>query len=230
MTTEKLFGGSEEENKPKKPSQDKMWDFLSLFYKSARIGDARMAVICAEIIRQTIGEMRVVLTLNQLVGEDLHPVYYHKMFPIVAGWTQVLTNKIQKGHNLWQSVYMLAKCPKWYMDNIVTDLKDESIWSGLELEDIRQEINCKLELHVPEKLAEYVENFKFPTWTYDRHTRKGQALKRQNKADLRLDGGWDNRYDVKRFWDQTCKNRKILTSSLLSYNETLKLYISKFYA
>lgn len=222
-----LFNTQPEEvsTKPRSTKYDSIsWDFLSLLYKSARIGDARTAVICAEVLRQISGEYRVILTLNQLVGEDLHPLYYQKIMPIVSAYTDVNGRKINKGHNLWQSVYLLAKSPKWYMDNITAGLSDADVWNGLELEDIRQEVNVTLELHKPENLDNFITSFKFPTFTYDQHTWKGKKLMKTGTADLRLDGGWENRYNVKRLWDNVVKENRDKT-----YAQLLEIYRHKLY-
>ena len=119
--------------------------WVSFFYKTCRIGDAKYAVLAGHIIQFLQGEYRTALILNQLVGEDLHPIYYEKMFPRIATYLDLVSKKVCKKHNLWQNCYLLAKSPKWYMDNALP-LDDSQVWNGKELEDIRQLINVKLGL------------------------------------------------------------------------------------
>lgn len=207
-----LFGKASEETPTSKPARapapapsaelvTKSWDFLSYMYKTCRIGDAKSAVVCAEMLRQIIGEYKVVNTLNQLVGEDIHPLYYAKLQPVIHAYTETLSAKILKGHNLWQSVYLIAKAPKWYMDNAVQKFNEKDFYDGKELEDIRQYINIELKLHEADKMEEFAMSARLPTFTFDQHTRKGITLIKQGKGNLILDGGWENRYNVKKRWD-----------------------------
>jgi len=191
-----------EEVPPYRLSNDKAQAFVSLLYKSARIGDAKTAMVMAGVIKACQGEMRLVGIMNQLVGEDLHPIYYQKLFPLMQSWDALVRNKVSKGHNTSQNVYLLAKAPKWYMENsYVAKLTDTDIWDGVELEAYRQHIAVELELKKPHRVKEFVDSFPVPHWVYDRHTSRGWEFIKQKKADLRLDGEWDNRYKVKAVWD-----------------------------
>jgi hypothetical protein len=204
--------------------QTKHWDFVSLLYKSARIGDAKTAVVCAEVIRQIIGEYRVILILNQIIGEDVSPLYYSKIYPVVGSYTATFQSKIQKNHNLWQTTYLIAKSPKWYMDNAIKKFNEVDFFNGEELENIRQylkriNIRSSKEKDNSENLIDFVANYNFPKWTYDSHTRKGIADKHNGTANLILDGGWDNRFRVKEKWDKVFNE-----NPNDSYNELLSKY------
>jgi hypothetical protein len=202
------------------------WDFVSLLYKSARIGDAFTAIVCAEVIRQIKGEYRVILILNQLIGEDVHPLYYSKIQPVINAYTQTYNAKIDKSHNLSQSTYLVAKSPKWYMDNIITKYDERDYFSGSELEEARQYISTDIKIKkTPEALMKFVKAFKFPTWTYDRHTRAGLKAISQGTADTRLDGGWDNRYNVKKHFDDVVKK----CDKDIPYSTLIRNYVNTFY-
>jgi len=201
-----LFGDELESEKGSpiiNAGKDDQQGWVSFFYKSCRIGDAKNAVLAGEMIKNLQGEYRVALILNQLVGEDLHPIYYAKVFPLVERYLTMMERKIYKKHNLWQNVYILAKSPKWYMDSALNNIRSEaSLWNGEELEKIRQYINVELELSEPLKVGAFNLMHVFPNWVYDRHTTRGYTLAKNGMQDLRLDGKWDNRFNIKKEFDK----------------------------
>lgn len=229
-----LFGENEEvikeEPKPRAtynadPALETVhWDFVSLLYKSIRIGDAQTACVCANVIKQIKGEYRVVLILNQIVGEDVHPLYYSELLPVVQSYTTLFHSKIEKWHNLSQITYLLAKAPKWYMDSMTKRFTHTDFYSGEELERIRQYVATEINIENKEGLKKFCSEYKFPTFVYDQHTRKGLAMKKLGTADLRLDGGWENRFNVKNRFDNVAK--KLPTSS---YDYILEEYRKELY-
>ena len=200
--------------------------WVSYLYKSCRIGDARNACIAAELVKHMAGEYYLSLVLNQLVGEDLHPVYHAKLLPNCQAYVDLLGRKINKYHNGVQLTYQIAKSPKWYMDNVMDGLKDSDVYNGMELEAIRQEINVQLEIYDKTKAAKYLLEHtpKLPDWVQDRHTQAGRKKHKTTGEVTPLDGHWDNRYRVKEHWDNVTADMEGF-----SYEQKLDKYISTFY-
>jgi len=191
----------EEEVKEEKEkiSQDEKYKLISFLYKSCRIGDYENAMKVAEILRKNGLEFYVAQTLVQLVGEDLAPSEWQRLYPTISEYYRNVREKRQKYHDLPQAVFAVARAKKWYQTE-----------DGEKLEVMRQ--ICK-----DDKI-----NIEFPNWVFDYHTREGRERIKNNTADLRLDGRWGNRFNIKRRWDEIRENSK-------DYDEAREKWIKSHY-
>ena len=171
-------------------------NLISYFYKSCRIGDAKTALIIAEKFKQSGMELYIARTLIQLIGEDCSPYEFQRLYPTITSYFTNVLRKSNRGHDMWHCVYAVAKARKWYQTE-----------DGIELEKIRHIIKEK---NLPK--------LDLPTWVYDFHTHEGRRRMATKTADLRLDGRWCNRFEIKERWDT-------VTKDITNFEEKAKAWI-----
>ena len=154
-------------------------------YKYCRIGDYLNAIKFAELLKRTSSEFYVFRILSQLCGEDLSPNGYAKCVPVIRCIFEACKNKDLRGHDLWQCVYLVATAEKWYMSK-----------EGIELEEARHLVNDKNKQ----------VDVKIKCWLFDYHTKEGRS--NLKNADLRLDGRWENRFNILDKWTLLLRKNK----------------------
>lgn len=170
----------------------------SLFYKAHRIGEAKLAVFSAYLMSKISSNFLTLLRFQQITGEDGHPAFTHLIFPQVLS---AMTHYKNIGdHFIWQTSYLIASIPKWYMDEIA-HFPLNSFIDGEELEKIRLELYGKYT--TKEKALEFLENFEFPSWIYDEHVKTSKL----NKNTI-LSGMPYNRMKIRKRWIEFYKNIK----------------------
>ncbi|MEM3554238.1 MAG: hypothetical protein QXU79_00235 [Candidatus Micrarchaeaceae archaeon] len=153
----------------------------SYFYKTCRIGAWKQAIIAGEYIKRAKGAKEVLRLLLTLLTEDGDPDEVARIAPTLYAAMQ--PGAYHPPHLLWHLIYLVATCKKWYETK-----------RGQELEQARH--------IVKEKDLPKIE---FPSWVFDRHTSEGWRRIREGRADLRLDGGWDNRWPLQKLYLQVTK-------------------------
>ena len=192
--TENLFG-----EEPKvEASKEELQALKSYLYKTCRIGAWKQALIAAEHLKRLKGEKEVLRTLLGLLTEDGDPDEVARIAPTILGALQAGTWGAP--HLFWHIVYLVATCKKWYETE-----------RGQELEEARH--------IVKEKELPQIE---FPSWVFDRHTSEGWRRIREGKADLRLDGGWDNRWRLRDLYQK-------VTEGAGSWEEAREKWVSYWF-
>lgn len=192
----------------KKLENNEKYAIVSYFYKSCRIGDAKMAMILGEYIYRGVGEYYLALILSQLIGEDCHPKMFGRYYDMVKTYLNAVSTSKQKWHDHAHCTYIVAKATKWYQSD-----EYEPVISGVELEELRHIIKEKT-----------LPKITFPKWVYDRHTWKGKYLHKSHAYLSPLDGAWDNRFNVKERWDKI-----VADNPSKSYKELVDLWIASHY-
>jgi len=160
--------------------KNEQFELASGLYKSCRIGDYKNALRFAEKLKRLTGDFYVMRILTQLCGEDLAPEEYQRLVPTIRTIYHSAKGSDLRGHDLWHCVFAVATAKKWYMTP-----------EGVELEKMRQ----TLHKGIP------VINTPRPNWLFDFHTREGRANIKAGTADLRLDGRWENRFNIQKRWE-----------------------------
>lgn len=208
-----VFGNNDDEidevpkqktNNYNKPfDKNEQFKLSSGLFKSCRIGDIDNALRYGEKLSRLTNPFYVMRVLTKLIGEDCCPMEFIKLAPAIRTMYNAAKDDDLRGHDLWQSIFIVANAKKWYQTK-----------EGIQLEKMRQV------LHKGNSIIESRDE----SWLYDYHTREGQRRIREGTADLRLDGRWENRFNVMRRW------QKVYEANDCDYEKARKEWVNGHYS
>jgi len=149
------------------------WEAVSSFHKELRRGDKEQATYWLQVLLDGgMGESYVANYLWWISGEELAISEVHGNFGIYLGMLNTHGKKADP-YQLYYAVMEFCDARKWWED-------DESI--------LMRDLWAKNAKAIKEKDTE--EMLLIPDYALDGHTRKGKALMKDGKADLRYSGCW----------------------------------------